>query len=146
MATHQDTSVIVVGVDGSEPSKDALRWAARQAELTGARLRAVAAWRQPLGYGIPVDYSDVDLEGNTRKGLEQTIEEVLGGPRTVEVITRVVQGHAHQVLVDEAKGAGLLVVGSHGHGTFTGMLLGSVSQFCVQHATCPVLVVRHRPE
>jgi len=58
---------IVIGVDGSEPSKDAVRWAAKQAELTGAELHAVTAWRFPPTYGYPVDYSDVDFAGASAK-------------------------------------------------------------------------------
>jgi nucleotide-binding universal stress UspA family protein len=63
------------------------------------------------------------------------------GPRPVTVLPGVVQGHAAQVLPEAATGAQMLVVGSRGHGTFAGIMLGSVSQHCVQHAPCPVVVV-----
>ncbi|MFD1660663.1 universal stress protein [Streptomyces caeni] len=134
--------VIVVGVDGSDSSRSALRWAARQAELTGAELRAVQAWRLPVTYGMPVDYSGGDFEGRAREELRRTIEEVLGEHSGIPVVPLVVEGHPSLVLTKAARNADLLVVGSHGHGAFAGMLLGSVSQHCVQHATCPVLVVR----
>ncbi|MET7378298.1 universal stress protein [Streptomyces sp. NPDC005526] len=65
-------------MDGSESSKSALRWAARQAELTGAELRPVQAWRPPSTYGMPGDCSDTDFEGQARENLRHTIEEVLG--------------------------------------------------------------------
>ncbi|TQJ91237.1 universal stress protein [Streptomyces sp. SLBN-31] len=134
--------LIVVGVDGSEASRAALRWAARQAELTGAQLRPVQAWRLPTTYGMPADYSDTDFEKQTRDNLRRTVEETLGEHPDLPVDPRVVEGHPAAVLTDTAREADLLVVGSHGHGAFAGMLLGSVSHHCVHHATCPVLVVR----
>lgn len=134
---------IVVGVDGSESSKDALRWAAGQALLTGAELHAVIAWRPPITYGYPADYTDVDFEADARKKLETVADEVLGPNPPVPVRIRVAEGHPAPVLIEAARGADLLVVGSHGHGMFAGMLLGSTSQHCVQHATTPVVVIRH---
>jgi nucleotide-binding universal stress UspA family protein len=78
----------------------------------------------------------------TRKTLDQTIEEVSAGlEQPVEVTARVEQGHPAVVLPAVAVGAQLLVVGSRGHGAFAGMVLGSVSQHCVQHMSCPVVVV-----
>ncbi|MEU3334921.1 universal stress protein [Streptomyces sp. NPDC006668] len=142
MSSQISPPLIVVGVDGSEASRAALRWAARQAELTGAKLRPVQAWRLPATYGMPVDYSDADFEKQARESLRRTVEETLGEHPGVPVDSQVVEGHPAAVLTEAAKGAELLVVGSHGHGAFTGMLLGSVSHHCVHHATCPVLVVR----
>ncbi|MCC2275251.1 universal stress protein [Streptomyces sp. ET3-23] len=129
-------------MDGSESSKSALRWAARQAQLTGAELRPVQAWRLPTPYGTPVDYSDADFEGQARENLRLAVEEVLGKHPEVPVSPQVARGHPSAVLVEVARHADLLVVGSHGRGAFAGMLLGSVSHHCVQHATCPVLVMR----
>ena len=60
--TTQERPIIVVGVDGSEASKDALAWAAEQARVTSAELLAITAWRPPTTYGYPADYSDVDFE------------------------------------------------------------------------------------
>jgi nucleotide-binding universal stress UspA family protein len=140
---------IVVGVDGSQGSRTALAWALIQARLTGAAIEAVAAWQEPVmlvGYGYPVGgagYLDGDsIAAIAQKTLDDTIAAVaadLGEP--ADVSTRTVMGHPAQVLPDAADGAQLLVVGSRGHGTFAGMLLGSVSQHCVQHAPCPVVVV-----
>lgn len=137
---------IVVGVDGSAGSKAALRWAMTQAQLTGAKVEAVACWQDPVmwgyTYGVPALYEAGDLAASTEKSLGETITEVagyLGQP--ADVLSRVVQGHPAEVLIKAANGAGLLVVGSRGHGTFAGIMLGSVSQHCVQHAPCPVVVV-----
>jgi nucleotide-binding universal stress UspA family protein len=144
--TTQERPIIVVGVDGSAVSKDALAWAAGQARLSSAELLAITAWRPPVTYGYPLDYSDVDFESAARKKLEQIVEEVLGAEPSVAVVTRVAEGHPAQVLVDAAEGASLLVVGSRGLGAFAGMLLGSTSQHCVQHAPTPVVVIRHPQE
>ena len=134
---------IVVGVDGSPSSIKALRWAIRQAKLTGAEVEAVTAWSYPSGYGwAPFSDGAVDLEGDAGKILAEALAEVSGIAPDVVVEPLVVYGHAADVLVRAAKGADLLVVGSRGHGGFAGMLLGSVSQHCVHHAPCPVLVLR----
>jgi nucleotide-binding universal stress UspA family protein len=144
--TTQERPIIVVGVDGSEASKDALAWAAEQARVTSAELLAITAWRPPTTYGYPVDYSDVDFEIEARKKLEQIVGEVLGAEPSVPLVMRVAEGHPAQILVDAAEGAGLLVVGSRGLGAFAGILLGSTSQHCVQHAQTPVVVIRHPRE
>src|SRR5512144_1456334 len=130
------TGRIVVGVDGSESSKDALRWAKSQADLTGAELVAVAAWSYPVasyptlaGY-VPVNDS-LDLEAETRAALETLVKETLGeAPVTLEVI----EGHPANALVDAARDASLVVLGCRGHGGFVGALIGSVSQHVVSHA------------
>jgi nucleotide-binding universal stress UspA family protein len=134
---------IVVGVDGSPSSMKALRWAIRQAKLTGAGVEAVTAWSYPSGYGwAPSSEGAFDFEGDAGKILVEALAEVSGIAPDVVVEPLVVHGHAADVLVRAAKGADLLVVGSRGHGGFAGMLLGSVSQHCVQHAPCPVLILR----
>ena len=129
---------IVVGVDGSEPSKAALAWAVRQGEQTGARVEAVFAWDFPAVFGV-VSAGVFDFVGLAAHVLADTITEV-GNPARVH--PRVLRGHAAQVLIDASAGADLLVVGSRGHGGFAGVLLGSVSQHCVHHAPCPVVVIR----
>jgi nucleotide-binding universal stress UspA family protein len=140
--------VIVVGVDGSDASKDALRWAARQAELTGATLRAIMTWNVPMiNYGAAMPGSiEADVNRDSKEALDQAIQEVLGPAPSARVAPEVVEGHPAEVLVGAAGDAELLVVGSRGHGAFKGMFLGSVSTHCVSHATCPVVVVRHQPE
>ncbi len=133
---------IVVGVDGSEASKAALQWSAHQAELTQAELEVVIAWRPPVTYGYAVDTSDVDFEAKARETVNRLVNEVLGADTRLSVTTQVTRGHPAPVLIDAAREADLLVVGSRGHGAFEEMLLGSTSLHCVHHANCPVLVVR----
>ena len=138
---------IVVGVDGSDASKDALAWAAHQAELTGASLQAVMVWHVPtVAYGAPLALpTEYDFEPQARRTLDETIRQVLGDDPMIKVSALVVEGHPAPELLEATAGAELLVVGSRGHGAFTGMLIGSVSEHCVTHAPCPVVVVRHSP-
>lgn len=135
---------IVVGMDGSPAAKRALSWAAVQARLTGARLQVITAWEFPYYYAwAPMIPHDEDLSSAAGKVLASAVRDVLGdGPLDLEIQESVVAGHPAQVLVDASTRAALLVVGSRGHGGFTGGLIGSVSQQCVQHAGCPVVVVR----
>jgi nucleotide-binding universal stress UspA family protein len=134
---------IVVGVDGSEPSKAALRWAIGQAKLTGATIHAVMAWRHPSTYGLaPMAGGVADLEGGARNALIEILNGVSTLDPDVPVHLMVAEGHAAEVLVRVAKGADLLVVGSRGHGVFTSTMIGSVSINCVLHSACPVLVLR----
>jgi nucleotide-binding universal stress UspA family protein len=136
--------VVVVGVDGSQASKDALRWALGYARLAGASVHAVTAWQYPPSYAwAPAVLDQVDLEGDARRMLKETIEEVVTADGDVVVQSEVVQGSPGLVLVRAAANAEALVVGSGGHGALAGMLLGSVSEHCVHHATCPVVVVGH---
>jgi nucleotide-binding universal stress UspA family protein len=143
--THQvNARRIVVGVDGSEASKCALRWAVTQAELTQATIEVVGVWEYPAAYtwGALPAIDAVTLADACEQMLDRTITEILGDSPTVHVEPYIVTGHPAYELVTQAKGADLLVVGSRGHGGFVGALLGSVSQYCVHHATCPVVVVR----
>lgn len=138
---------IVVGVDGSESSKEALRWAIGQAKLMGGVVDAIIAWDYPTAwYGLapPADQDPADYQKQARKVLEMAIDDAVGpGPgRPVDLRATSVHGHPAAVLLDAADGAQLLVVGNRGHGGFSEALLGSVGQHCVQHAPCPVVVVR----
>lgn len=137
---------IVVGVDGSDPSKDALLWASHQAELTGASVEAVITWEiSPNSYGVALPLpSDYDPAAIATQTLEETVRKVLGESGEAHVVARVVEGPPARSLLDVAKGADLLVLGSRGHGPFVGVLLGSVSEYCAAHATCPVVVIRHQ--
>ncbi len=143
MADKVNQQRIVVGVDASEPAKQALRWAVRQAELTGATVEAVHAWHIPNanGWTQVFDITD-DLTKASEQMLVDTIAEVAGERRAVTIHARVVEGQPASVLLQAAEDADLLVLGSRGHGGFAGALLGSVSQHCVQYATCPVVVIR----
>jgi nucleotide-binding universal stress UspA family protein len=136
-------SRIVVGIDGSGASFDALDWAGRQAYLTGSRLEIIMTWEWPTtsGWGgyLPDEFNPSDGMPGL---LAKAADELRSKHRDMEIMSRVVEGHPAPVLVDATKGADLLVVGSRGHGEFVGMLIGSVSEYCVTHAHCPVLVHR----
>jgi nucleotide-binding universal stress UspA family protein len=134
--------VVVVGVDGSDQSLVALRWAAEYTRLTSATLRAVTAWHCPTTYGIAPDWTDMDFVAEARDQLEASLTQALGDSPGIPLETSVVEGQSAPVLLEAARDADLLVVGSHGHGRFAGMLMGSVSTHCVEHASCPVVVVR----
>lgn len=142
---------IVVGVDGSESSKGALRWAVRQAELTDGTVNAVIAWEYPPLYGS-IGWLDApqsiagDMKVWAAQALDGAIRDVVKTGEAARVKATVAYGTAAAVLLDAARDADLLVVGSHGHGGFSGALLGSVSQHCSQHASCPVVVVRGRDQ
>jgi len=135
---------IVVGVDGSEESKQALRWALEEARLREARIVALRAWVYPAlaaGGLIPVAADFLgDLTENETRQLAEVVAEAagVGGVEIEQVVVEDAPAHA---LVRAAEGADLLVVGSRGHGGFTGLLLGSVSQQCAHHAPCPVVIV-----
>ncbi|MFD5432959.1 universal stress protein [Kitasatospora sp. NPDC127067] len=134
---------IVVGVDGSPTSRSALTWAARQAGLTGDSVDAVIAWQYPVGYGAPsAAVPNFDFAGNARQALAGAVTEAAAESPQVEIRQHVVQGHPAAALLEAAESADPLVVGNRGHGGFTEALLGSVSQHCVHHAPCPVVVVR----
>ena len=138
---------IVAGVDGSPSSMSALRWAVRQAALTGAAVDAVIAWHYPVavgGYGwAPTGVKETSTSRKTQRRSLPTRSAAASDPGGgVPVHARVAEGNPAQVLIDASDGADLLVVGSRGHGGFTEALLGSVSQHCVHHAHCPVVVIR----
>ena len=142
-------ATIVVGVDGSQNSHAALRWAIEEAKLRSVPVEAIAAWTPPaLAFPLPDAatpmFVDDEIVEATKKMLEDAVAEAQreGDAAGVSVTAHVVRGTPGQVLLDAAKGAGLLVVGARGHGGFAELLLGSVSSQCVHHAACPVVVVR----
>jgi len=143
-------AVIVVGVDGSEASKEALRWAIDEAELRTATLRAVHAWTYPPIFGeayvVPEALGPNWLRDQAQQRLDDVVAEVAGRNPHAYIEPVVREGPAAQVLIDVARDADLLVVGSRGHGGFAGLLLGSVSQQCAQHAPCAVTIVRAQHE
>jgi nucleotide-binding universal stress UspA family protein len=147
---------VVVGVDGSVGAKQALSWALAEARLRKSPVRAVHAWM--FGYvggtvaGYPywggssgayaslgIDLSD--LHRAAEDLLDRAIADLADETYGVEIEREVVQGPAAEILVHAATPDDILVVGSRGHGGFVGLFLGSVSQQCVYHATCPVVVV-----
>ncbi|MER7463173.1 universal stress protein [Streptomyces sp. NPDC097981] len=134
---------VVVGVDGSPDSYDALRWAVRHAQLIGAAVEAIAAYDLPLGAGWPAPAVDADFdEAETRRAVAEEIRRVVGRDSPVPLEQHMVRGNPADVLLGASDGAELLVVGSRGRGGFARLLLGSVSQQCALHAACPVVIVR----
>jgi len=130
---------VAVGIDGSDGSLHALRWALQEARLRGARLRAVLAWSyldQP-----PDGFDPAYSEDDARRQLDQALVAGAVDADGVEIERVVVCGLPSRALLDAARDADLLVVGSRGLGGFKGLLLGSVSQQVTQHAQCPVVVV-----
>ena len=136
---HGTERRMVVGVDGSGPSKAALAWSVRQAALTGAVVDAVIAWEHQAGTGLftPAGAGQPDRAAQILAG---AIAEA-GSPGCVR--PRVVRGHPARVLIDASASAELLVVGDRRHPAgLVGAPLGAVSQRCVHHAHCPVVVIR----
>ena len=145
-----DSTKIVVGVDGSPSSRVALRWAVRQAVLTGETVDAVTAWQFPMvlrtSAWAPIYVDEAArLEEDARKTLDTVISDEVAPADRQLVTARVVQGDPTQVLREAAASAGMLVLGSRGHGSLADALLGSVGQYCVHHAHCPVLIMRGEP-
>ncbi|MFE3323865.1 universal stress protein [Streptomyces sp. NPDC059176] len=136
---------IVVGVDGSDSSLNALGWAARQAQLTGDSLEAVTTWEYPKsGWGsmVPGMPTDFDPAQAARQHQADALERVLGTEAAAAVTRTVLVGNAAQVLLDRAEGASLLVIGDRGYSGFKAAMLGSVGLHVTLHAPCPVVVVR----
>lgn len=141
MSPDQAEELLVVGVDGSANSRDALRWAVEQARRISARVRVVGAWTWPALYGYAMPPPQLDPEGDTRRVVDDTVLAVFDGQPDVPLERWVQEGAAAPVLLGAASDADLLVVGTRGRGAFAGMLLGSVSSHVVNHARCPVVVV-----
>ena len=142
MSEQPERPVIVVGLDGSDLSVEALRWAVGQARLTGAAVDAVLAWDIPLAFYPAPSFEDGQFEADGQDILERAVAQVLPEAGEVPISTRVIRLQPRAALVAAAEGAALLVVGSHGLGTLPGLHLGSIASYCVHHAPCPVLVFR----
>jgi nucleotide-binding universal stress UspA family protein len=138
---------IVVGVDGSEHSDRALAWAIDEAKLRNARIQVVTAWHVPaLVYGGPgfAPQIDTSLEETFKEVAEESSSAAAEMVRDagLEVDVAIEHGQAAETLIEAAEESELLVVGSRGHGGFTGLMLGSVSAQCAHHARCPLVIVR----
>ncbi|MFD8253048.1 universal stress protein [Streptomyces werraensis] len=133
----QQPAYFVVGVDGSAHSAAAVDLAVEEAALRGARLRALYAWHPPL-LGVLDEHAAVQ---ECRRVLAETVAGRTAAHPDVDLHHEVVRGHPVQVLAEASEHALGLVVGTRGHGGFTGMVLGSVSQGVLQHARCPVVTV-----
>ena len=131
---------IVVGVDGSPESLLALKWANTLAPTLGATITVLVAWHLESMYG-PYASADWDPEYTAQEVMETALVQAFGDTPPEGLTTKIIRGQPAKVLLELATSAQLLVVGSRGHGGFAGLLLGSVSSACAEHATCPVLVV-----
>jgi nucleotide-binding universal stress UspA family protein len=145
---------IVVGIDESDCSREALAWALEEARLRQSVLEVVYAYGSTSGWvgmgevvgaAIPENFSEDDVAHAARSVLNDEVDRATGGPTDVELILRTVPLHAGEALVEASNGATLLVLGTHGHGDLHHALLGSVSSHCIHHARCPVVVVRQNP-
>jgi len=132
---------IVVGVDGSTQSRQALRWAAQFATSTDSTVRAVSAWEFPATYGWASWPNDWDPPRDAERLIDETVAQTFDGPPPVALEKVVREGSAAKILIDESRFATMVVVGSRGHGGMAGVLLGSVSAKVAEYASCPVLVV-----
>lgn len=135
---------IVVGVDGSPTSEEALQWAFDEARLAGAELVVLHGWSYPYAGWRSEPRDEMKLDA--LRQLEASVE-TLGPDRDasgVKVHAKLVEDHPAAAIIEEAGDADLVVVGSRGRGGFRSLLLGSTSRAVVQHAPCPVAVIRHR--
>ena len=145
MTEARDVRTIVVGVDGSAASVEALRRAQSLAEQLSATVIALASWDVPPVYDGYVAMGIDDFDVRAGEILQESMVKAFGAEPPANVEARLVQGHPRHTLIEASRDADMLVVGRRGHGGFGGLLLGSVSSALVAHAHCPVLVV-HTPE
>lgn len=144
-ASVRSGAPIVVGVDGSESSLDALDYALDLAEALQRPVEAIAVWHMPpFVYGGYYPLMDWTPEEDAKRVLDQVAEAVFGDERPGWYSHAAVHGRPASVLIEASDHAELIVVGSRGHGGFAGLLLGSVSAATAEHAHCPVLVVHDR--
>lgn len=142
-ADHED--MIVVGIDGSEGAARALEFAAKEATLRARGLRVVAVWHVPTpAYSagmLAPSFSIDEFEHSMKAAADRQVSEVLAAYPDLPHELVVQEGNATHVLLEQSSGAEMLVLGSRGLGGFRGLVLGSVSQQCAHHATCPVVIV-----
>lgn len=135
----------VVSVDGSESSRKALAWALTQADLVGALVDCVFVWDFLHLWDVEGEWSVPDdvwaPERDGQRMLTNVLAEVAGPQPAVPVTARTIRGAAAAALLEAAKGADLLVVGSRGHSALTEFVLGSVSLRVIHLAPCPVVVI-----
>jgi len=141
MSEQADRKPIIVGVDGSPTSIDALRKAAEIGQFTGAPLEAITAWQFPFGYDGTFSPEVWSPEEDAKRVLGSAIAEAFGAERPEGLTSMTIPGPAAPVLIKRSENATMLVLGSRGRGGFAGLLLGSVSTACAQHAHCPVLIM-----
>lgn len=145
MSEATGTRTILVGVDGSDASVEALRQAGTLAAPLAAKVVALACWEFPPVYDGYVAMGIDDFDVRAGEILQETVVKAFGENPPASLETRLMQGNPRRTLIDQSRSADMLVLGRRGHGGFGGLLLGSVSSALVAHAHCPVLVV-HAPE
>ncbi|GAA0815784.1 universal stress protein [Spirilliplanes yamanashiensis] len=137
---------VVVGVDGSPASAAALECAAAEAERRGAELVVLHAWLHPVSAGpgdpLPLVYDPSIIEDAGRGILVEALAGLAERRPRLDARPELAHGAPGRLLVDRSRAAQLVVVGAHGRGAFAGLLLGSVSQYVIHHAACPVMVAR----
>ncbi|MCW2976352.1 MAG: hypothetical protein JWM06_1633 [Actinomycetia bacterium] len=146
VATNLEKHQIVVGTDGSEKAERALQWAIQEAKVRNAQIRVVTAWHVPPAvYTRPAAAppASVSLEDEVRRAAETVAATAAKEVRQadLDVETRVVEGDAADVLIDAARDAEMLVVGSPAHRGYSGLLPGSVSVQCALHAPVTTAIV-----
>jgi nucleotide-binding universal stress UspA family protein len=135
-----DRRRVVVGVDDSEPARNALAWAQFMALALDAEIHAIAAWE--VHAVEAVEWSDdMKPENETAARLHTIVTEVLGAQPAVTVREFIAHGSAADELIHASEGAQMLVVGNRGHRGLHELLMGSVSSTTVTHAHCPVLTI-----
>lgn len=140
MSTDTEKDRVVVGVDGSSGSVAALRYGARMADAFDVPLEAVITWAQPRYIYLDRD-RDSESDHGARALLRTAIEKAFGDAPPKDLTQTVLEGPVAKTLVELSDSCGMLVLGSRGRGGFPGMLLGSATRTCVEHAHCPVVVV-----
>lgn len=147
--SDEELRPIVVGVDDTPASAAALRWAVAEARRRSCSVDAISVWH--MDYGVVLtsqamaagfDIEPARVESARRAVLEAATE----GVTEVELRRILVEGDPRKLLVEMSRDAQLLVVGNRGHSAITELVLGSVSSYCVHHATCPVVVVKAAEE
>ena len=139
---------VLVGVDGSESSVKALQEARRMAEALQVPLEAIAVWQDTHSmYDFYASESGWTPEKQIEQLLKDAVDAAFGADKPVNLILTMLRGNSpSRLMIRYSAGAEMLVLGSRGHGGFSGLLLGSVSTACVAHAQCPVLIVHHKDQ
>lgn len=136
---------ILVGVDGSDSSIEALRRAATIATALDAPIEAITTWEYPALLESYYPSEDWSPEEDAKQVLSDAVEQAFDGAPPPRLSTRILHGPPARTLIEASEGAFMLVLGSRGHGGFAGLLLGSVSTACAHHSHCPVLIMRGTP-
>lgn len=142
MVDQSEVRFIVVGVDGSDRSAHALRWTLRQARYTGAAVRVIMCWEEPMSIFLTPTHTETYYQEKAFEAVEGVLDQVAADAEGVDVETLVVEHPAGTELVRASEGADLLVLGCHSRADRHGVHLGSVASYCAHHAACPVLIHR----